>query len=202
MPLSNDFTNTRLSYLQNAIKNSKVVAQQFYPRFVREYNEQFPYTEQKMSNIGNPISNTAVKGYLQEKTVQEVVSDLTTKIMSLTNDEEVTKYIGRELAKELSLPILSYLNDNFDYEMFNNSKNIFTNWDNNYTSYCTIFYKINGSDIIVFKNSITESLQELKDNVSIEECIYKNFNNNVSINIVTDLNISGLLATEGYLVNV
>jgi len=114
MPLSNDFTNTRLSYLQDSIKNTNTVAQQFYPRFVREYNEQFPYTEEKMSNIENPISNTRVKGYLQEKTVQEVVSDLTTKIMSLTNDEEVTKYIGRELAKELSLPILSYLNDNFD----------------------------------------------------------------------------------------
>jgi hypothetical protein len=114
MPLSNDFTNTRLSYLKDSIKNTNTVAQQFYPRFVREYNEQFPYTEEKMSNIENPISNTRVKGYLQEKTVGEVVDDLTTKIMSLTNDEEVTKYIGRELAKELSLPILSYLNDNFD----------------------------------------------------------------------------------------
>jgi hypothetical protein len=86
--------------------------------------------------------------------------------------------------------------------MFNNNKNIFTNWDNTYTSYCTIFYKINGSDIILFKNSIIESLEELKENVSIEECIYKNFNSNVSINIVSKVNISGLLATEGYLVNV
>ena len=85
MPLSNDFTNTRLSYLKDSIKNTNTVAQQFYPRFVREYNEQFPYTEEKMSNIENPISNTRVKGYLQEKTVGEVVDDLTTKIISLTN---------------------------------------------------------------------------------------------------------------------
>ena len=114
MPLSNDFTNTRLSYLKDSIKNTNTVAQQFYPRFVREYNEQFPYTEQKMSNIGNPISNTAIKGYLQEKTDQEVMDDLNTKIMSLTNDENVTKYIGTQLLKELSVPVLSYLNDNFD----------------------------------------------------------------------------------------
>ena len=51
MPLSNYFTNTRLSYLKGSIKNTNTVAQQFYPRFVREYNEQFPYTEEKMSNI-------------------------------------------------------------------------------------------------------------------------------------------------------
>ena len=114
MPLSNDFTNTRLSYLQDAINNSKNVAQQFYPRFVREYNEQFPFTEAKLSNIGNPNSNTAIKGYLQPKTLDEVLEDLSSKIMSLTNDEGVTKYIGRALGRQLSLPVLSYYNDNFD----------------------------------------------------------------------------------------
>ena len=69
MPLSNEFTNTRLSYLKDAIKNTKIVSQQFYPRFVREYNEQFPFTEQKLSNVENPTNNSAVKGYLNKKTL-------------------------------------------------------------------------------------------------------------------------------------
>jgi hypothetical protein len=30
------------------LKISKVVAKQFYPRFVREYNEQFPFTVTKI----------------------------------------------------------------------------------------------------------------------------------------------------------
>ena len=42
MPLSNEFSDSRLSNLQDAIKNTEIVSQQFNPRFVREYNEQFP----------------------------------------------------------------------------------------------------------------------------------------------------------------
>jgi hypothetical protein len=132
--------------------------------------------------------NSKLKGYGEASILLEGIN----KLLSMKkNYKNIFKLSGRY-----------YLNDKFNYEMFNNSKNIFTNWDNNYTSYCTIFYKINGNDIIVFKNSITDSLEDLKDNVSIEECIYKNFNSNISINIVDKVNISGLLATEGYLVNV
>lgn len=132
--------------------------------------------------------NSKLKGYGEASILLEGID----KLLSMKkNYKNIFKLSGRY-----------YLNDKFNYEMFNNSKNIFTNWDNNYTSYCTIFYKINGGDIIVFKNSIKGSLEELKENVSIEECIYKNFNSNVSINIVNEVNISGLLATEGYLVNV
>ena len=132
--------------------------------------------------------NSKLKGYGEASILLEGID----KLLSMKkNYKNIFKLSGRY-----------YLNDNFNYKMFNNSKNIFTNWDNNYTSYCTIFYKINGSDIILFKNSIIESLEELKENISIEECIYKNFNSNVRINIVTNVNISGLLATEGYLINV
>ena len=114
MPLSNDFTNTRLSYLQDAIKNTKIVTEQFYPRFVREYNEQFPFTEPSLSSIGNPISNTGIKGYLQPKTKNQVIEDLKTKITALTNDEGITNKIGIALSNQLSFPVLSYFNDNFD----------------------------------------------------------------------------------------
>jgi hypothetical protein len=103
-----------MSYLQDAIKNSNTVAQQFYPRFVRDYNEQFPFTEPNTSSIENPISNTSIRGYLKPKTVEQVVSDLKTKFTSLTNDENVTNYIGQALARQLSLPVLSYYNDNFN----------------------------------------------------------------------------------------
>ena len=113
MPLSNDFTNTRLSYLQNAIKNSKVVAQQFYPRFVREYNEQFPFTEPKMSNIGNPTNNSSVKGYLKRRSDEQIIEDLTTKIQSLTNDEAISREIVRALGEQLPISGLNYFDENF-----------------------------------------------------------------------------------------
>lgn len=114
MPLSNDFTNTRLSYLQDAIKNSKVVAKQFYPRFVREYNEQFPFTEPKLSSIGNPIGNTAIKDYLKKPSDEQVIENLTTKINSLTNDENITKYIVDALGEQLSISALKYYDENFN----------------------------------------------------------------------------------------
>ena len=113
MPLSNDFTNTRLSYLQNAIKNSKVVAQQFYPRFVKEYNEQFPFTEPKMSNIGNPTNNSSVKGYLKRRSDEQIIEDLTTKIQSLTNDEAISREIVRALGEQLPISGLNYFDENF-----------------------------------------------------------------------------------------
>jgi hypothetical protein len=114
MPLSNDFTNTRLSYLQDAIKNTKVVAKQFYPRFVREYNEQFPFTEPKLSSIGNPIGNTAIRGYLKKPSDEQVIENLTTKINSLTNDENITKYIVDALGEQLSISALKYYDENFN----------------------------------------------------------------------------------------
>ena len=114
MPLSNDFTNTRLSYLQDAIKNTKIVAEQFYPRFVREYNEQFPFTEPKLSSIGNPISNTSVKGYLNRRTKEQIIEDLSTKIQTLTNDENVTRFIIRALVDRLDIGNLNYYDENFD----------------------------------------------------------------------------------------
>jgi mannosyltransferase OCH1-like enzyme len=93
-----------------------------------------------------------------------------------------------------------YLDNNFNYSIFNNNKNIFSNWDNSCESYCTIFYKINSDDIIFFKNALKKSLEHLKNNNSIEECIYQNFT--ININIIDKLNVCGLLATEGYFIEV
>ena len=93
-----------------------------------------------------------------------------------------------------------FLNNNFNLEMFNNDKNIFTNWDNCNESYCTIFYKINMNDIYFFKYALLNSLEDLNDKKSIEHCIYKNFNKNILI--VNKVNISGYLSTEGYLFSI
>jgi hypothetical protein len=54
MPLSDDFTKSRLEYLQMQMKNNQSVTQQFYPRYQRQYNESFPYTEGNIKNILNP----------------------------------------------------------------------------------------------------------------------------------------------------
>jgi hypothetical protein len=93
-----------------------------------------------------------------------------------------------------------YLNNNFNYEIFNNDFNIFTNWDNSKCSYCTIFYKINNKYINYYKNILIDSINDLNNNNSVEICMYKYFNKN--INIVDKVNISGYLSTEGYLYSV
>jgi hypothetical protein len=93
-----------------------------------------------------------------------------------------------------------FLNNNFNYEIFNNNLNIFTTWDNSKCSYCTIFYKINVEYIKYYKNILINSIDELINKNSIEICMYKYFTEN--INIVDKINISGYLATEGYLFSV
>ena len=93
-----------------------------------------------------------------------------------------------------------YLNELFDNKLYLNNYNIFTNWDNSLYSYCTIFYKINFNDIYIFKNSLEKSIDDIKKKESIEICIYKYFKKNIKL--YDKLNISGLLATEGYMVNI
>ena len=57
MPLSEDFTKSRLEYLQMQMKNNQNVTQQFYPRFQRSYNDNFPYTEGNIKNIVKMFRN-------------------------------------------------------------------------------------------------------------------------------------------------
>lgn len=93
-----------------------------------------------------------------------------------------------------------FLNNNFNFNIFNNDKNIFTFWDNSNTSYCTIFYKISFKSINLFKNALLNAMEDLSKGESIEQSIYKYFTEN--IHLIDKLNISGLLATEGYLFSV
>jgi len=89
-----------------------------------------------------------------------------------------------------------YLNENFNYRIFDNHKNVFTNWDNSNESYCTIFYKIYGDNLHCLKSALLNSFHDLNDNHSLESCMYKYFKGDISLK--SKLNISGLLATEGY----
>lgn len=93
-----------------------------------------------------------------------------------------------------------YLNSKFDINKFNNSCNIFTNWDNSISSYCTIFYKINFENIEMFLKTLYVSLDSLEKGDSIEQCLYKYFNKNILI--IDKVNVTGFLATEGYLFSV
>jgi mannosyltransferase OCH1-like enzyme/glycosyltransferase involved in cell wall biosynthesis len=93
-----------------------------------------------------------------------------------------------------------FLNHNFDYQVFDNNLNIFTKWDNSNYSYCTVFYKINSDYIDYYKNILVKSIEDLNNKNSIEMCMYKYFQEN--INIVDKMNVSGFLATEGYLFSV
>ena len=89
-----------------------------------------------------------------------------------------------------------YINDNFNYNLFDNDKNIFTNWDNSNSSYATLFYKINMSDIHILEDALLNSINDLKDEKSIEYCMFNYFNKNIKI--VDKMNVSGHISTEGY----
>jgi glycosyltransferase involved in cell wall biosynthesis len=92
-----------------------------------------------------------------------------------------------------------YLNSSFNYN-FNNDKNIVRLWDNCDSAFCTIFYKINMNDIYFYSDFLNNSLEDLKNGKSIEICLYKYFNKNIKI--LDKMNVSGFLATEGYLFTV
>jgi len=89
-----------------------------------------------------------------------------------------------------------YLNENFNYKLFDNNKNIFTNWDNSNSSYATLFYKINMTDIYILKYTLLKSIDDLENEKSIEYCMFNYFDKN--INILDKMNVSGYIATEGY----
>jgi mannosyltransferase OCH1-like enzyme/glycosyltransferase involved in cell wall biosynthesis len=108
------------------------------------------------------------------------------------------RQIGKPYKNIFKLSGRYYLNDNFDYDVFNNNyQNIFTNWEKSDCSYCTVFYKINGVYLNIFKDALMNSITNLEENISIECCIFKYFNKNIML--VDKLNVSGCLATEGYL---
>ena len=93
-----------------------------------------------------------------------------------------------------------FLNQEFKLELFDNFYNNYVYWDNSTSSLCSIFYKINSSHINLFKECLEKSLIELQNNSSIEMCMYKYFNS--ELKILDKLNVSGFLATEGYLFHI
>ena len=93
-----------------------------------------------------------------------------------------------------------FLNQDFKLELFDNFYNNFVYWDNSTSSLCSIFYKIKESHINLYKECLEKSLNELQNNSSIEMCMYKYFNS--ELKILDKLNVSGFLATEGYLFSI
>ena len=122
MPLSNDFANSRLEYLQNAIKNNNTVTAQFYPRFQRHYNEMFPFTEgslfaAKIENPQQPVVSSSLnaptlemaKENLKTLLIPYVGEDANFIITALTDMqiyyyEEHFNEIQKELLKRIKTP--------------------------------------------------------------------------------------------------
>lgn len=86
MPLSNDFANSRLEYLQNAIKNNDTVTAQFYPRFQRHYNEMYPFIEGSLK-IENPQQQPVVSSTLNAPSIQIVKDNLKTLLIPYVREE-------------------------------------------------------------------------------------------------------------------
>ena len=93
-----------------------------------------------------------------------------------------------------------YLNSSFNYEIFNNDYNNFVLWDDSSVSFCTIFYKIHMNCIYLYRNALHNSLDDLEKGLGIELALYKYLKKNIKI--LDKMNVSGFLATEGYLFSV
>ena len=122
MPLSNDFANSRLEYLQNAIKNNNTVTAQFYPRFKRHYNEMFPFTEgslfqAKIENPQQPVGSSTLKAPTLEMAKENLktllipyVGDQADDIIKGFTEVQVYYYeehfneIQKELLKQIKTP--------------------------------------------------------------------------------------------------
>ena len=109
MPLSDDFAKSRLEYLQMQMKNNQNTTQQFYPRYQRQYNEAFPFTEGNVKNILNPQSQIIQENIPQPD--DAVIEDsLKQKLNELTKNNAVTDDIFNKLQPEERY----YYNQNFD----------------------------------------------------------------------------------------
>ena len=113
-------------------------------------------------------------------------------ISKLENDEELV-----EINNIFKLSGRYFLNDDFNINNFdNNGYNNFCYWDNSAISLSSLFYKIDSNDVNLFKASLEKSIEELKNNNSLESCMYKYFKKNIKI--IEKMDVSGFLSTEGY----
>ena len=149
------------------------------------------YNNEKIKNA----VNSPYKGYGEANLILGGISIIETLIKKGAIYNNLFKLSGRY-----------YINNNFDYNKFNNNTNNFTFWDGSINSYSTIFYKINinninslnNIDIIYkFKNILLNMFNNLKTGHSIEFLFYKYFNNNSTL--IEKMHIIGYLSTEGYL---
>ena len=109
MPLSDDFTTTRLQYLQMQLKNNQNTTQQFYPRFQRAYNEMFPFTEGNVKNALNPQAQVIMDNIPQPN--DSIIEDsLKQKLNELTRNTALTDTIFNKLKPEERY----YYDRNFD----------------------------------------------------------------------------------------
>ena len=109
MPLSDDFTKSRLDYLKTQMKNNQSVSSQFYPRYQRQYNESFPYTEGNIKNIMNPQAQI-IQENIPEPDDAVIEDSLKQKLNELTKNSAVTDDIFNRLQAEERY----YYNQNFD----------------------------------------------------------------------------------------
>ena len=134
MPLSDEFTKSRLNYLKTAINNNDFTNQDFYPRFQRAYNEMFPYTEgtvgirnnfnliRSSRNILNPQKQIVQSGItppnpaLIEQSLKDKLNELTRDqastdlIVNSLDEAEIFYYdknfesVSKEISKKLKMP--------------------------------------------------------------------------------------------------
>jgi len=149
-------------------------------------NVDYFYNFNDNNNIKDAV-NSRLKGYGEANLLLAGLKEL--EKHSEINYNNIFKLSGRY-----------YLNDNFNICDFDNEFNNFIQWDNSCYSYCTIFYKIVYYDVILYKDALLRMISDLKQELSIECCMYKYFK--ARIQIMQKMNISGLLSTEGYLFRV
>lgn len=138
------------------------------------------------NNIKNEV-NSKYKGSGENSIMLEAINYINNENLVFDN---VFKISGRY-----------YLNDNFNFELFNNNYNQFTLWDNNFNSYASLFYKIKFKYLNLLNYCFELFIDKLKNGETLEILINKYFNkymNFQNINILDKLNISGNLSTEGY----
>ena len=91
MPLSTEFSNSRLEYLKNNIKNTDTVSAQFYPRFQRQYNEMYPFTEGS-NKIENP-QQTVVSSCLNPPSLEMAKENLITYLIPYVGSNTESNFI-------------------------------------------------------------------------------------------------------------
>ena len=226
---SNNINNKNLIIITSVLNIGKKKLSYYNTRSVFNIHERFDHTKKTIESIRNYIPNSVIIfcecsnlkyynhmetylklnvdyffNYYDNNKIKDSVNSIYKGLGEASLILECIDFINKNnliFDNVFKISGRYFLNDDFNFEIYNNNNNQFTLWDNNFQSYASLFYKIKYKYLNLLKTIFENNLNQLKNGETLEILLNKHFNENMNYKNITILNkhnISGYLSTEGY----